>query len=207
MEAYERNVLHTLDADEFITIEDAKSAAAALNEGIEKAKNDICVLVHQDVIFPAGWAIMLQDAIRGLDFGVCGVWGSRLYDGKLVGNVIAPVGGQWIVGELPESVQCIDECIMIIRKSPGLRFDEAINHFHWYGPDICMESLSRGMKNYVIDAPVEHLSMGNKNDDFRRCKKLFVGKWENRIHEPTVVYTSCETIIVKPKRVKKCTNP
>src|SRR4051812_29330416 len=36
------------------------SAAAAYNAGIEKAKTDILVLVHQDVYLPARWLNQLQ---------------------------------------------------------------------------------------------------------------------------------------------------
>ena len=178
MEAYERNVLHTLDADEFITIEDAKSAAVALNEGLDKAKNDLCVLVHQDVIFPAGWVIMLQDAIRGLDFGVCGVWGLTM-DGVFAGNVIEP-RGHWKQGELPVEAQSVDELIMIMRKSSGLRFDEVMDDWHFYGPDLCLEAIKRELKIYIIDTPVEHLSMGVINDGFYRAKGILADKWRGK---------------------------
>ena len=55
MNDYKRYVFNTLVADEYITIEDGETAPKALNEGLDQAKNDICVIVHQDVIFPFGW--------------------------------------------------------------------------------------------------------------------------------------------------------
>ena len=57
---YKRNVQRTLIADQFLPIENAKSAAAALNQGLEQAENDICVLCHQDVSFPAELLRMLD---------------------------------------------------------------------------------------------------------------------------------------------------
>lgn len=189
---YIDNVLGTLkdDSVEFIPINNADSAAKALNEGIEKAKNDICVLCHQDVRFPQNWL----DDIEGLDnnkFGVCGVWGITL-DGYFAGHVITPVG-RWLQGNLPIEAQCVDELLMIIRKSSGLRFDESLGGWHLYGADICLEAEKRGLSNWIIDACVTHLSMGKLDDAFEKCKKELMTKWSGH-GPPRIFKTTCTTI-------------
>jgi len=189
---YIDNVLGTLkdDSVEFIPINNADSAAKALNEGIEKAKNDICVLSHQDVRFPQNWL----DDIEGLDnnkFGVCGVWGITL-DGYFAGHVITPVG-RWLQGNLPIEAQCVDELLMIIRKSSGLRFDESLGGWHLYGADICLEAEKRGLSNWIIDACVTHLSMGKLDDEFVKCKMKLMQKWSGH-GPPRIFKTTCTTI-------------
>ena len=56
-------------------------------------------------------------------------------------------------------VQTVDEHCMVIRKSSGLRFDHvAFNGFHFYGPDICLNALSKGFTNYGILCTLSHAS-------------------------------------------------
>src|SRR5262249_43861181 len=55
------------------------SAATAYNAGIEKAKSDVLVLVHQDVFLPPGWLDQLQRALKEVEakdpkWAVAGVW-------------------------------------------------------------------------------------------------------------------------------------
>jgi hypothetical protein len=179
MEAYEKNVAASIDPDELITIEDADSAAQALNAGIEQASNDLCVLCHQDVIFPPGWEQGMVKAVEELLFmGVCGVWGVTL-GGDLAGNVIEP-RGHWATEGLPAKVQSVDELLMIVRKSSGLRFDEDLGGWHLYGADICLQAIEQGMTNYAIDAPVEHLSTGKLDEAFYLCQYDLKKKWKGR---------------------------
>ena len=50
----------------------------------------------------------------------------------------------------PAPVQTLDEIVLILRKSTGLRFDEGLPHFHFYGADICMSAAARGLNSYAI---------------------------------------------------------
>jgi hypothetical protein len=173
MEMYKRNVRERLNADQFIPIEGAVSQSAALNEGIDRADNDICVLCHQDVIFPSGW---VETLVLPESFGICGVWGVSL-SGKMVGHVVEP-RGHWKSGVLPEKAQSVDELLMIVKKSSGLRFDEALNGWHLSGADLCLQALDKGLKIYVIDNCVRHLSMGMIDSEFMRWKSFIENKWK-----------------------------
>ena len=54
-------------------------------------------------------------------------------------------------------VQTVDEHCMIIRKNSKLKFDErTFDGFHCYGPDICLNALSKGifMVRIVFSIPI-----------------------------------------------------
>jgi hypothetical protein len=61
----------------------------------------------------------------------------------------------------PAPVQTLDEIVLIIRRSSGLRFDERLSHFHFYGADICLSAAERGMRSYVIPAFCIHNTQMN----------------------------------------------
>ena len=143
-----------------------KSAAAAYNDAIARSVNDLIVFAHQDVVFPGTW---LADLNRALDllqhtdpeWGVLGCYGETLDDNGR-GYVYSP--GRGILGKplnKPALVQTLDEIVLIIRKSSGLKFDPDLPHFHFYGADICMAAADRGMKSYAISALCIHNSQQN----------------------------------------------
>ena len=138
------------------------NAAAAYNSGIYNAKSDLLVFVHQDVYLPQGWLMTVQSAVDGVsktdpDWGVMGCWGIRpsgegagfVYDGAWK-NVL----GKHFEGGL--EVESLDEVVLILRKSSGLRFDPQLAGFHMYGADICLEARRRGRKCYAIAAFCVH---------------------------------------------------
>ena len=149
-------------ASEVILQRDYASAAVAYNDAIEKAKTDLLVFVHQDVYLPEGWFSTVQNAMEILsksdpDWGVLGVWGIRP-SGEAAGFVYDGYGrcvlGNHFEGGL--DVESLDELLLIMRKSSGLRFDEKLEGFHMYGTDICLEAKHRGIKCYAIAAFCVH---------------------------------------------------
>ena len=71
--------------------------------------------------------------------------------------------------ECPVPVQTLDEIVLILRVSPGLRFDDNLPHFHLYGTDICLRAQSVGRKNYAISAFCIH----NTNQGFALPKEFY----------------------------------
>jgi hypothetical protein len=53
-------------------------------------------------------------------------------------------------------VQILDELLMIVRADSGVTFDPDLPGFHCYGADLCLSARDKGMKSYVVDAPVVH---------------------------------------------------
>ena len=118
------------------------SAAKAYNDAIDRSANDLIVFAHQDVLFATAWIADLHRALHALEnmdpnWGVLGSYGETLNDhGR--GYILS--GEQGILGKPffpPEQVQTLDEIVLILRKSSGLRFDEHLPNFHLHGADIC----------------------------------------------------------------------
>lgn len=153
-------------ASEVILQTGYSSAAKAYNVGIEKAKTDLVILVHQDVYLPEGWIAAVERAYCVLAetdpiWGVMGVWGGTTGD-DLPGFMYWPgvdgVAGRLFQGVL--EVSTLDEVVLIVRKSSDLRFDEQLPGYHMYGTDICLEARRRGMRCYSIPAFCIHNTNG-----------------------------------------------
>jgi hypothetical protein len=133
------------------------SAAKAYNSAIDRASHDLIVFAHQDIVLPETWLPELECALNHLEgedpnWGVLGCYGETLDDN---GRGYVYSSGLGIMGkpfERPAAVQTLDEIVLILRKSSGLRFDERLPHFHLYGTDICLRAASMGMKAYAISA-------------------------------------------------------
>lgn len=159
-ELFERNFLASpclrQSQDHQILIqENFSSAAKAYNDAIDRAANDLIVFCHQDIVLPEAWLSQLQRALDDLaiadpKWGVLGSYGTT-QDGRGWGYVYS--SGEDVIGEplqRPVAVQTLDEIVLILRKSSGLRFDDSLPHFHLYGADICLRASKRGMKSYAV---------------------------------------------------------
>ncbi len=184
-----------LDGMEFIARRDYSSAAVAYNSGLDATASDVIIFAHQDVYFPQPWFNQLQAGIRAIEqtddkWGVIGVYG--------VTDTGSHVGHCWSSGlgvdlgakfSLPQRVASIDELVIILRRSSGLRFDENLPGFHLYGTDIVKTSLASGSSAYVIHAPVVHNSnpvktlSGAYSDAYRYMQR----KWKESLPVPTTV--------------------
>jgi hypothetical protein len=174
------------------------SAAAAYNAGIEKSGADILVFAHQDVYLPEGWVASLKKAVEMLSktdpqWAVLGIWGVDR-SGAGVGNLYC-AGLMRTLGEsfaVPKEVRSLDEAVLIIRKSSGVRFDENMPGFHMYGTDICQEANRQGMKSYAISAFCIHNTNGYKMLpwEFWKCYFIMRRKWRGQLP----LTTSCAKI-------------
>lgn len=154
------------------------SASIALNIGIDASRSNILIFAHQDVTLLNDWFTYLDNAITQLDndWGVLGCAGIALkygrddigkWGGSLNGDRIA-VGSVWdndteldkppYWNGVPEltKVHCIDECLFIINKKTGLRFDPAFNGFHFYGIDICLQARAAAYNVFGTCLPIIH---------------------------------------------------
>jgi hypothetical protein len=149
--------LRELRDHQILVQENFDSAAKAYNDAIDRAVNDLIVFCHQDILLPEPWLSQLECALRHLEvhdpkWGVLGSCGSTQVGGGW-GRVYS--SGRGVIGEPPQQpaeVQTLDEIVLILRRSSGLRFDDSLPHFHFYGTDICLRAAKRGMKSYAISA-------------------------------------------------------
>jgi hypothetical protein len=143
-----------------------RSAADSYNDAISRSTNDLIVFAHQDIVFPASWLSDLDRALSLLEksdpnWGVLGCYGMTADNqgrGYVYTHGIGILGAPF---EHPASVQTLDEIVLILRKSSGLRFDDRLPHFHFYGAGICLAAAKRGMKSYTISAFCVHNSQLN----------------------------------------------
>jgi len=162
------------------------SAAKAYNDALDRAVNDLIIFAHQDVIFPPAWLSQLEGALDYLQaedakWGVLGCGGINP-DGSGWGYLYST--GLGITGppfERPGAVQTLDEIVLILRKSSGLRFDDRLPHFHLYGTDICLRAAKMGMKSYVIDAFCIHNTTQNLilAKEFYECCRYIKREWKD----------------------------
>ena len=173
------------------------SAAMAYNDAISKAVNDVIVFVHQDILFPESWSSQLEHNLHILkdadsNWGVLGCYGETLHDG---GRGYIYSSGNGVLGkpfDLPAPVQTLDEIILIIRASSGLKFDERLPNFHFYGADICMQAAALGLNNYAISDFCIHNTQLNLilPKEFYDCYRYLKRKWNNALP----IQTTCTRV-------------
>ena len=190
---FERNFLTspcfcTAHSHQILVQENFDSAAKAYNDAIDRSVNDLIVFCHQDIFLPEHWLADLQRALDCLEaddpkWGVLGCYGETLDDNGR-GHVYS--SGRGVVGkpfERPAPVQSLDEIVLIVRKSSGLRFDDHLPHFHLYGADICLRAAKRGMKTYAISAFCIHNT--NQNlvlpQQFYECYEHIKRVWSDAL--------------------------
>jgi len=187
-----------------------KSCSQALNHGMSLANSDYYIITHQDLLCPANWVKRFKEHFDkferdNIKLGFIGIAGTGKmgkpptseYGAIYLSNSSATITGrevtfaammrqQW--GAYKE-VQCLDECAMACRADLGIRYDEVnFDHYHFYGADICMYALSKGYRNFAVDADCHHLSDGQQNLIHEAHQKSFLEhggrlfkKWRDKI--------------------------
>lgn len=134
-------------------------------DATRRAKHELRCYVHQDVVFPPDWEHRVWRTLEhtpgfDVDWGVMGIAGRA----PRTSSDSPPNIGHWSdphkyhepTVPLPAEVQILDELLMIVRADSGLSFDPDLPGFHCYGADLCLSARDKGMRNYVVDAPVVH---------------------------------------------------
>lgn len=170
------------------------AASLAYNDAIDRSGNDLLLFCHQDVFLPASWAGGLKRSLEFLEkndprWGVLGCYG-KTSEGHDWGQVYSH--GLGLVGRRSENVmpvQTLDEIVLILRKSSGLRFDTSLPHYHFYGTDICMRAAQAGRKSYAIPALVVHNTRWNLvlPTEFYECYRHVKATWKDFLP----IQTSC----------------
>ncbi len=164
---------------------DAPSAAISYNRALDKTDAEVVVFLHHDVYLPQGWDALFRarlDQLAGIDpdWALFGPFGVAL-DAAHVGPVWSSSLGQ-IVGRVPLApveVQSFDELMIVLRRSSGLRFDEALPGWHFYGTDIVAQARSRGMRAWAGGLPVIHNDRYHQalGRDFADSYRFMQRKW------------------------------
>lgn len=193
---------------EFIPIINDKglySASAALNMGLRVAKSDNIICAHQDISLYDDWFDIAEEFMSKCDnWGVIGSAGISLEFGRKdisawggSDSKIIAVGTVWDSSEAekpfwdgiraPTRVHAVDECLFMVNRKTGLRFDSGFNGFHFYGVDICLQARADGFHVYSGYLPVIHhgkfsTSMRRETVYWRFLRALYT-KWGFRFPE------------------------
>lgn len=176
---------------------DFASAALAYNDALDKSVTDLVVFAHQDLFFPKNWIDRVIDSIAVLNttdpsWGILGCFGvsaAGAHYGRVYSAGLGTIGTSI---DQPTCIQTLDEIVLIMRKSSGLSFDNALPGFHFYGADICMQASERGLRSYAIPAFCVHNTQMPLvlPPEFYQCYRQFKRKWRHRLP----VHTSCITV-------------
>ncbi len=206
------------------------SAGQAYNAGIKLSASPVMIFAHQDVFFPGGWFELLSQtiqeiAIKDPNWGVLGVYGIGM-SGEAIGHIYS-TGLEKVLGrplEEPREVCSLDEVVLVVRRSSGLQFDEALPGFHLYGTDICLQARNRGLKCYVVSSFCIHNSNGLSvlPSAYTRAFLYMRRKWRGHlpITTPCMQITQCgvpllqhnlaiwiRTVFNRHQRGKRCADP
>ena len=172
-----------------LTEDGAPSAAVALNRLIDRAATDVVVLAHQDVYLPRGWHLHLtarlaEVAARDPAWALVGAFGVGL-DAAHWGPVWSSSLGQ-IVGRVamaPVPVQSFDELLIVVNRRTGIRFDEGLAGWHFYGTDIVTTARVAGRGAFACALPCIHNDRfhGALGPDFARSYHALRRKWRDRL--------------------------
>lgn len=176
--------VHSEHGHELLIQQGFTSAPKAYNDALRRSSNDLVVFCHQDVYLPERW---LSDLGRALDYlalhdptwgvvGCSGITREHQHWRFLYSSGLGVSGAPF---EYPRQVQTLDEIVLVIRRSSGLRFDERLPSYHLYGTDICLSASRQGMNNYAISAFCIHntCQLLVLPPDFYRCCEYIKRNW------------------------------
>ena len=176
-----------------------------INKVMAEAAEPYVIFVHQDVLFDKGDGFhQLMDRLNALDaldpkWAIAGNAGCTAGLGPIV-RINDPTGYQ-SYESLPEKVYSLDENFLVMKTSSNLRCSEALQGFHLYATDLCLQATRRDLSCYVIDFLITHLSAGNfTSEDFQRSTTRFIQHW-NPSFSLCLVRTPCTFFYLSRSRV------
>jgi hypothetical protein len=179
------------------------TAGLAYNQALADSSAPYLVLVHQDIYLPRAFIPYLDAQIEKLNqidpnwaiAGAIGIDGSGRVQGQTWSSGLRQIVGSKVAQPAP--VESLDEIMLIVRRAANLTFDPKIPSFHLYGTDIVQAAKARGMKSYVIDAPVIHHSRPavDMRGGFQAAYDYMQRKWRAILPIPNLVCPIYPTMI------------
>jgi hypothetical protein len=211
-DVHQRNVAKTIGSDhEYVRIDNTAHTygiCGAYNKGVESAKGDIFVFVHEDVFFmEPGWGKIIESKFAGNPrVGLVGVAGTqylfadnpawiRAGQPFIRGRVVHELdgGASYILSvfswdKSDAEVVAVDGLFFAIRANlfPGIRFDDrTFDAFHFYDLDICMQVRRSHSCVVTWDILLKHLSGGNADTKWVEAGKRFLAKYRGELPAST----------------------
>lgn len=222
---HRRNVEKTIGCEyEYVRIDNAQNAygiCGAYNKGVEQAKGDLLVFVHEDCFFmEPGWGKVLYSKFSAdNNLGLVGVAGSQYLFSTtpawiaagmpfIRGRVIHELNnGRMFVltvfswDKSDAQVVAVDGLFFAIPKAlfATIRFDEeTFPGFHFYDLDISMQVRRTHKLMVTWDIMLKHFSGGNMNAIWLDAGNKFLEKYKSELP------ASCAREIPDPLKHKRC---
>jgi len=173
-----------------------KSLTEIYNDGLIKAKNDIVVFCHDDLIFdtPYWGKKLIKHFRRNPDYGIIGIAGTNNLingqwwsDRKSMHGIVNHTDGikKWSSiyskpqGNLIKQMVALDGLFFAVDKTKiKEKFDETFNGFHFYDISFCVSNHLASVKiGLITDIMITHLSVGQVNDKWRENRTIFEKKY------------------------------
>jgi hypothetical protein len=170
------------------------TAGAALNDGARRARHDVVVFVHQDVVLhslddlEAAAGVLMANP----DVGILGAIGMDSRD-RLVGRIRDRVVEIGESAPSPRDIDSVDEVLFMIRREQVLAepiSEDPLLAWHAYGVEYCARMRRRGMRAAVIDLPLTHNSLTTNLKDLDLAHR----KVGDLYPEQLPLRTTCGTI-------------
>lgn len=171
----------------------------ALNLALGVSKTNLVIFCHQDIVFMEDWFTKLERITHEIDeWGVIGCAGMSMdysvdhvykWGGSAIGTTLA-VGRVYSSPDSTEPywqgergvrfVHCIDECVFVLNRNTGIRFDKRFDGVHFYGVDVSLQSRAAGFPVVVGDLPVAHVGTHSRSmstGDYWKYFRQLHTKW------------------------------
>jgi hypothetical protein len=145
------------------------------------------IFCHQDVLLNQGHGfdqlVKVLDELDKLDskwaiVGNAGINNNYQAVVKITDGNCTP---NW-TGNFPQKVHSLDENFLVIKSSATILCSQELKGFHFYGIDLCLNSIKKGYSCYVINFHLTHLSGGNLNETFWELQAKFYKTWSNEFN-------------------------
>lgn len=177
-----------------------KSLTQVYNDGLEKAKNDIIVFCHDDLIFetPYWGKKLIKHFNRNPDYGIIGIAGTNnLINGqwwserKSMHGIVNHTDGvnKWSSvysqpqGNKIKQMVVLDGLFFAIdRTKIKEKFDETFNGFHFYDISFCVSNHLALVKiGLITDIQLTHLSVGQVSESWHNNRKMFEERYNQNL--------------------------
>ncbi len=178
---------------ECVMLEDAPSAAKALNGVLDRYRHDATVVglvvLHEDCeITDEHFEASVRYWLNQHDVGIVGAIGAdsppglNWWDAAVKHGAVDETRGRIAFDGRSGEVDVVDGLLMVIGRAAldaGLRYDEDYDAFHGYDLDLCMQARAAGLRVVVANVGVNHRTKTGYGDvdAYGRADALFRRKW------------------------------
>ncbi len=139
------------------------SAGAALNDGARRARNDVVVFVHQDVVLHSLPALeeAAAELLDAVDIGIMGAVG---IDGgkRIIGRIRDRIVRIGAPAPAPRDVDTLDEVLLMATRAQLLAeplSEDPLLAWHAYGVEYALRMRRAGRRAVARDIPLTHNSL------------------------------------------------